>query len=215
MLTIGEFARRALCTLAMPLAKPGPQCSSVAAGFAGHARVAVGAAGHHGLGHAEDAAHALDLVERGDEMHLRGAGIGETGIDAAGEQRADEAFGAVHGRDRFCEQERETYHTRAQAPMWMGQTQRDRWGGSKCRFWEARGLARIPATRGATRRVMNPETLAPGGFRSTAVVCPLRFPCDQRSAASRNKNEESLCVRETGRARGLAVTLCLHSCPAR
>ena len=33
MLTIGEFARRALWMLAMPLAKPGPQCSSVAAGF--------------------------------------------------------------------------------------------------------------------------------------------------------------------------------------
>ena len=96
MLTIGEFARRALCTLAMPLAKPGPQCISVAAGFAGHARVAIGATGDHRLGHAEDAAHALDLVECGDEVHLRRAGVGETGIDAAGEQGADEAFGAVH-----------------------------------------------------------------------------------------------------------------------
>ena len=65
-------------------------------GLAGHARIAVGAAGHHGLGHAEDAAHALDLVERGDEMHLRRAGIGETGIDAAGEQRAHKAFGTIH-----------------------------------------------------------------------------------------------------------------------
>jgi hypothetical protein len=31
-LTIGVRARRALCRLAMPLAKPGPRCSSVAAG---------------------------------------------------------------------------------------------------------------------------------------------------------------------------------------
>ena len=66
-------------------------------GLAGHARVAVGAAGHHDFGHAEDAAHALDLVERGDEMHFRRAGIGETGINAAGEQRAHKAFGAIHG----------------------------------------------------------------------------------------------------------------------
>jgi hypothetical protein len=34
MFNIGEFARRALCTFAMLLAKPGPQCVSVAAGLA-------------------------------------------------------------------------------------------------------------------------------------------------------------------------------------
>ena len=33
MLTIGLRARRALCTLARPLARPGPRCSRVAAGF--------------------------------------------------------------------------------------------------------------------------------------------------------------------------------------
>lgn len=67
-------------------------------------RVAVRAAGHHGFGHAEDAAHALDLVKCGDEMHFRCAGVGETGIDAAGEQRAHKAFGAIHGQYPFeCE----------------------------------------------------------------------------------------------------------------
>jgi hypothetical protein len=72
--------------------------------LAGHAAVAVGRAGHHGFGHAEDAAHALDLVQRGDEMHFGGAGVGKTGIHAAGEQRADEAFGAIHGGNPFeCE----------------------------------------------------------------------------------------------------------------
>src|SRR5580698_3421322 len=33
MLTIGVAARRALCRLARPFARPGPQCSSVAAGL--------------------------------------------------------------------------------------------------------------------------------------------------------------------------------------
>ena len=33
MLTMPERARRALCRLARPLARPGPQCSSVAAGL--------------------------------------------------------------------------------------------------------------------------------------------------------------------------------------
>jgi hypothetical protein len=32
-----------------------------------------------------------------DEMHFRRAGIGETGINAAGEQRAHEAFCTIHG----------------------------------------------------------------------------------------------------------------------
>ncbi len=35
-------------------------------GLARHAPVTVGTAGHHGFGHAENAAHAPDLVERPD-----------------------------------------------------------------------------------------------------------------------------------------------------
>ena len=62
------------------------------------AAVAVGRAGDHVLLQAEHAAHAGDAVERRDEMHLAGAGIGEAGIHAAGEQRVDQAFGAVHRR---------------------------------------------------------------------------------------------------------------------
>ena len=64
--------------------------------LAGHARVAVGRAGHHALEQAEHAAHAGHAVECGDEVHLRGAGVAEAGIDAAFQQRVDEAFGAVH-----------------------------------------------------------------------------------------------------------------------
>ena len=43
--------------------------------FAGHAGVAVGGAGHHALEQAQDAVHAGNPVERGDEVHLRRAGI--------------------------------------------------------------------------------------------------------------------------------------------
>ena len=62
----------------------------------GHAPVAVGAAGDDVLLQAEDAAHARDAVQRGDEMHLAGAGVGEADIDAAAQQRLDQAFGSVH-----------------------------------------------------------------------------------------------------------------------
>src|SRR4051794_4230991 len=63
-----------------------------------HAPVAVGRAGDHALEEREHAAHALDPVERRDEVHLGGAGVGEAGVHAAGEQRADELFGAVQAQ---------------------------------------------------------------------------------------------------------------------
>ena len=59
--------------------------------------IAVGGAGDDALEQAEHAAHAVDLVERGDEMHFRCAGVRKAGIDPIGEQRADQAFGTVDG----------------------------------------------------------------------------------------------------------------------
>ena len=92
MLTIPEFAFFALCRLAIPLPSPGPRCSSVHAGLPGHAVVAVRRAGDDALEHAEDAAHAGHAVERGDEMHLGGAGIGEAHFHPVHDERADETF---------------------------------------------------------------------------------------------------------------------------
>ena len=45
-------------------------------------------------------AYAGDPVERGNEMHLAGAGIGKAGIDPAGDKCPNEAFGAVYGASR-------------------------------------------------------------------------------------------------------------------
>src|SRR5438874_5913409 len=39
---------------------------------------------------------ALDPIERGNEMHLRRARIGEAHLDAAGDQRAHQALRAIH-----------------------------------------------------------------------------------------------------------------------
>ena len=62
----------------------------------GHPVIAVGGAGHDPFEQAQDAAHAVHPVERRDEMHLRSTGVGETHIDAAADQRAHQAFRAVH-----------------------------------------------------------------------------------------------------------------------
>ena len=61
-----------------------------------HAEIAVGRTGHHALEQAEHAAHALDPVQRGDEMHLRGAWIGEADVDAARDQGPHQTFRTVH-----------------------------------------------------------------------------------------------------------------------
>jgi len=62
----------------------------------GHTGIAVGRARHHALEQAEHAAHLGLAVERRDEMHLGGAGIGEADIHAVDEQRVAEAVGTVH-----------------------------------------------------------------------------------------------------------------------
>src|SRR5262249_28479667 len=61
-----------------------------------HPVIAVSGAGHDPLEEAQDAAHAVDPVERGDKMHLRRARVGKTHLDPAADQRAPEAFRAVH-----------------------------------------------------------------------------------------------------------------------
>ena len=55
-------------------------------GLAESARVAVGRTGTDAFEETEYAAHATHTVQRGHEMHLRGARIHETGVDAAGHQ---------------------------------------------------------------------------------------------------------------------------------
>jgi hypothetical protein len=71
-----------------------------------HARIAVGGAGRHAFEQREDAAHALDPVERGHEMHLRRAGIGEADLDVVLPQGGEKGFSAVHGmRPRGVRQE--------------------------------------------------------------------------------------------------------------
>ena len=65
--------------------------------LAGDAGVAVGRAGDHPLEQAQHAAHLGHVVEGGDEVHLRGAGVGEADVDPAGDEGADERVGAVHG----------------------------------------------------------------------------------------------------------------------
>ena len=62
----------------------------------GHARVAVRRARRYALEQTQDRSDPGFPVERGDEVHLAGAGIGETGPDAALRERPDERIGTVH-----------------------------------------------------------------------------------------------------------------------
>ena len=79
-----------------PVAEPRPMMEQGHRGAIGHARVAVGGAGHDPLEQAEDRAHPVLPVDRGDQLHLRRAGIGETDLDAGLAQGLDKGFGSVH-----------------------------------------------------------------------------------------------------------------------
>ena len=61
-----------------------------------HAEIAVGRTRHHAFEQPQHAAHALDAIERGDKMHLGGAGIGEADVHAARDQGPHQTFRTVH-----------------------------------------------------------------------------------------------------------------------
>ena len=84
--------------IGQPVGEAGPEMQQRRRRLLLHAAIAVGHAGHRAFEQAQDRAHAPDLVERGDEMHFRGPGIGEADFDARGDERCDKAFGAVHVR---------------------------------------------------------------------------------------------------------------------
>ena len=64
-----------------PVAHARAQVQQRRGGAAGHPRVPVGRAGGHALEQGEHRAHVGDVVQRGDEVHLRGAGVGEADVD--------------------------------------------------------------------------------------------------------------------------------------
>ena len=73
-----------------------PEMEERRSGLFGDAAIAVRHAGHRAFEQAEDRSHTVHLVEGGDEMHLRGAGVRETDFHTGIHQRAHKAFRTVH-----------------------------------------------------------------------------------------------------------------------
>src|SRR5579862_457367 len=78
------------------VAKAGTEVQQSARRFPGHARVAVCRASYYTLKEAQHAAYFRDAVEACDQMNFRCAGIGEAGVNAVADQRANQIFGPVH-----------------------------------------------------------------------------------------------------------------------
>src|SRR5207253_3253003 len=70
-----------------PVPEPGPEVQQGRRRTVGHAAVAVGGAGDDTLEQPEHTAHLRHRVERGDEVHLRGARVGEAHVDATIDER--------------------------------------------------------------------------------------------------------------------------------
>jgi hypothetical protein len=79
-----------------PVGQPRPQMQQGGGGLVAHPVVAVGGAGHHPLEQPEHAAHPLDPVERRDEVHLAGPGIGKANVNPTPDQRPHQTFRPVH-----------------------------------------------------------------------------------------------------------------------
>ncbi len=70
-----------------PVAEPGPEVQERGGRAVGHAPEPVGSTGGHAFEQREHRAHLRHVVERGHEMHLGRAGVGEAGVDAIGDER--------------------------------------------------------------------------------------------------------------------------------
>jgi hypothetical protein len=77
--------------------EPGAGVQQRARRAVGHARIAVGGAGDDPFGQPEHAAQARLAVERGDEVHLRRARVGEAVVHPLREQRLAKQVGAGAG----------------------------------------------------------------------------------------------------------------------
>ena len=97
---VDDRRRRAACVVQIGKAvgEAGAEMQQRHGGLAGDPAVAVGGAGRNALEQAQHAAQTRIGVERADQMHLGGAGIGEADLDAAIDQRLRERLRAVHIR---------------------------------------------------------------------------------------------------------------------
>ena len=101
------------------VAQPRPEMQQRRGRLVGHAGIAVRRTGRHALEQAQHATHAIDPVEGGNEVHFRGAGIGEADIDSARLQGPHQTFSAVH--DGFFRDYSEMAGIRGNAPPDAGQ----------------------------------------------------------------------------------------------
>jgi hypothetical protein len=79
------------------VAEAGAQVQQGAGRLAGDAGIAVGRAGGDALEEPEHRPHAGHVIQRGHEVHLGSARVGEAHLDAGIDQRADQRLGAVGG----------------------------------------------------------------------------------------------------------------------
>ena len=82
----GHMALFGIVDIGQRIAQAGTEVQQGRSGFARHAGIAVCSAAEHTLEQAQYTAHALHLIQRRHKMHLGGAGIGETHLNAIVDQ---------------------------------------------------------------------------------------------------------------------------------
>jgi hypothetical protein len=84
-----------------PIGEARPQVQQGRSRLPQHAVVTVGCAGDDAFEQAQHTAHAWHLVEGRNEVHFRGARIGEADVHAPGKQGAHQTFRPVHATHRL------------------------------------------------------------------------------------------------------------------
>ena len=89
-----DVDNRAVCTsgvmqVRQPVRHSWPEMQQSGRRLAGDARVPVRSASHHPFEQTQHRTHLWSAVQRGDEMHFRCAGVGETDVDPPGDQVVD------------------------------------------------------------------------------------------------------------------------------
>jgi len=74
----------------------GPKVQKRGHGAIHYAIISVGGAGHDSFKQTQHASHAVDAIQRRNEMHFGRAGIRETDVYTAGDKRSRQALCTIH-----------------------------------------------------------------------------------------------------------------------
>lgn len=92
----GRVGPSGVVQIGKAVGQPGPEVHQRRCRPFKHAPISVRGASHDSFGEAEHTAHSINLVQRGDKVHLRRSRVREADIDATVNEGTDQTVCAIH-----------------------------------------------------------------------------------------------------------------------